>query len=388
MFSVLMSNIEEMKEEDKLEILSFFYECSSSKLDVFDFLEKENFIFQKNKLKEKLFLLILDYFHCRTILRMDNDKTIFELEKKIHMYPQFLVFNLKKDKNIIDNIYLTQSLSQVANNGSVHFYADDMYDLYFISGIKMNMPTFFVHSGLSFRFCGKGSVKFTKNNLTLNNKETLISRGIYLENYQFLSEDTTYIYVHIKQDFLDKLNMELPKFMMDKLNWTVDPNLLEALIINKDHKFIHLLTLRFITDLLLKVTNMDTMVSFQRAPKKKQQDELLDDIKDYIDQNIENRILISEIQYKFGINKNNLIKIFNDRHNMGPSRYILNKKLETAAHLLLDSTLKVSEIVEKLSFPTSSSFSKFFKEKYSVTPLNFRKSMGEIRIKGKGFSAL
>jgi len=61
-------------------------------------------------------------------------------------------------------------------------------------------------------------------------------------------------------------------------------------------------------------------------------------------------------------------KYFND----SPARWLMQKKLEKAKHLLEDTRLAVSEISFECGFENPSHFSRVFKEKTGVSPLQFR----------------
>lgn len=69
-----------------------------------------------------------------------------------------------------------------------------------------------------------------------------------------------------------------------------------------------------------------------------------------------------------------LSKAFKEGTGMNFSDYVLGKKIGKAAELLIESRkAEVSEIAEKLGYLNLSYFSKLFKERYGMTPVQYRK---------------
>jgi len=64
---------------------------------------------------------------------------------------------------------------------------------------------------------------------------------------------------------------------------------------------------------------------------------------------------------------------FKEITGLSPQEYITNKKLDSAANMLSSSSLSCSEIAEKCGFSNSAQFSKMFKEKYNISPIQYRK---------------
>ncbi len=56
-----------------------------------------------------------------------------------------------------------------------------------------------------------------------------------------------------------------------------------------------------------------------------------------------------------------------------PGRWLLKKRLEYAAVLLRNETMNISQIIFECGFEDLSHFSKVFKEKYGISPTDFRK---------------
>lgn len=96
-------------------------------------------------------------------------------------------------------------------------------------------------------------------------------------------------------------------------------------------------------------------------------------ITDYITENIDKQISLNAVADVFNISTGHLSRLFKEVTGINFSDYVIDLKFKKAAELLVKSRLEVSEISEKLGYFNSSYFSKLFKEKFGMTPLQFRK---------------
>jgi len=65
---------------------------------------------------------------------------------------------------------------------------------------------------------------------------------------------------------------------------------------------------------------------------------------------------------------------FQESYSMTPGKWLIKKRLERAAVLLKKQTLNVSEVAYESGFKDNSHFSRAFKQKFGMTPLDFRKA--------------
>jgi AraC-like DNA-binding protein len=66
---------------------------------------------------------------------------------------------------------------------------------------------------------------------------------------------------------------------------------------------------------------------------------------------------------------------FKKHYNLSPGKWLLTKRLDYSALLLKNSDLSISQIVFECGFEDLSHFSRAFKEKFGIAPLNFRKEV-------------
>lgn len=98
-----------------------------------------------------------------------------------------------------------------------------------------------------------------------------------------------------------------------------------------------------------------------------------DEIKFFLDINYPEKIKIVDIARMFGIHPNYLAKIFSQKYELSPKRYLIELKLKKACKLLTTKELPISIIANSLGFDDQLAFSKIFKKEYSVSPSEYRK---------------
>ncbi|SKA92881.1 AraC-type DNA-binding protein [Caloramator quimbayensis] len=96
--------------------------------------------------------------------------------------------------------------------------------------------------------------------------------------------------------------------------------------------------------------------------------------KDYIKAKYMNDISINEISNMLGIDRRYFYRIFKNITGKSPQDYIIATRLEKAIQLLLNSSYSISEISQNVGYNDVYNFSKLFKKKYGVSPLNYRKN--------------
>lgn len=94
--------------------------------------------------------------------------------------------------------------------------------------------------------------------------------------------------------------------------------------------------------------------------------------KDYIGKNLRKEIKIGEIASKIGTSRSYLSHKFSEIEGITIQSYILAERLEHAANLLKYSDYPISAIAEYFKFSSQSYFGKCFKERYEITPKEYR----------------
>ena len=91
----------------------------------------------------------------------------------------------------------------------------------------------------------------------------------------------------------------------------------------------------------------------------------------YIQSNFSN-VKISDVARNIGINRSYLTKIFKQKMGISPQAYLMERKLNYACKLLLETDAQIQDIARRIGYDNLLTFSKIFKGKYGVSPKNYR----------------
>jgi len=105
---------------------------------------------------------------------------------------------------------------------------------------------------------------------------------------------------------------------------------------------------------------------------------IVEQTKHILDSSIFKRITVEEIAKEINVSKSQITREFKKYYNDTPYKYLLNKKITLAKHLLLNTNKKILEISDALCFSDEYNFSNMFKKKVGVTPKVFRRKEGKI----------
>ncbi len=99
---------------------------------------------------------------------------------------------------------------------------------------------------------------------------------------------------------------------------------------------------------------------------------LIEQCKDYIARHLYHPFRIADMSAQLHINNNYLSQLFSRETGMTIQHYIRNERLNAAANLLKYSEESIGQISDYMQFSSPSRFSGYFKEKYHMTPLEYR----------------
>lgn len=98
-------------------------------------------------------------------------------------------------------------------------------------------------------------------------------------------------------------------------------------------------------------------------------------LKEYIDQNIMNKIELKDLSRLIYHSNSQTIRIFKKAFAYTPYQYIMNQKLELSKLLLLNTNKSIKEISVELNFYDEHYFSRYFNEKIGLSPQAYRRKM-------------
>ena len=101
------------------------------------------------------------------------------------------------------------------------------------------------------------------------------------------------------------------------------------------------------------------------------ENELLNEILLYINENIYTAFNIEELCAQFGISRSSLQSLFRNNLSIAPKEYVSSLKLEKSKLLIKESKFTISEIATMLGFSTIHYFSRRFKQEFGLTPTEY-----------------
>ena len=99
----------------------------------------------------------------------------------------------------------------------------------------------------------------------------------------------------------------------------------------------------------------------------------------YIDEHYDEGIRIDEVAEALHISRKYLCSVVKQYLKMSTKEYLLTRRVEAAAKLLLETDLSVSEIAARIGYADYTQLSRLFRQKKGVSPLQFRKKNREKR---------
>lgn len=106
---------------------------------------------------------------------------------------------------------------------------------------------------------------------------------------------------------------------------------------------------------------------------KKGEYDLPEQIRHYLDSNLENKITIDVLCTIFNYSKNYIIRVFKERYGITPYRYFLERKIDVAKLYLCNTKYTVNEIAQILKFADQHYFSTEFSRFEGISPKEYRK---------------
>lgn len=97
-------------------------------------------------------------------------------------------------------------------------------------------------------------------------------------------------------------------------------------------------------------------------------------VNQYIDNHLAENLNLEDLAREVYVHPAYLSKLYKQETNENLSVYITLRRMKKAAQLLIDSNLMVSDIGKMVGYKTAQYFIKIFKEKYAMTPQQYRRA--------------
>jgi len=107
--------------------------------------------------------------------------------------------------------------------------------------------------------------------------------------------------------------------------------------------------------------------------QQKQNRRIVSEIIAFVDKHLESRITLKDVAHHFGFSPNHLGLIFKEETGDNFSNYLIRRRLDRACELLLDPTVKIYEITERIGYKNLVHFNRQFKNHVGMTPSEYRR---------------
>lgn len=129
--------------------------------------------------------------------------------------------------------------------------------------------------------------------------------------------------------------------------------------------------------LLMQILGMILGEGEGEPPRGRESGELLFRARNFIDANcLRGTLSVAETAAECGVSAGHLTRLFHRSFGMPVSDYIQFKRLLRSRKLLQESTLTIREIAYESGFDDANYFSRFFRRKTGMTPVEFRRAAG------------
>ena len=235
------------------------------------------------------------------------------------------------------------------------------------------------HSYWELTYVDKGELLTTIDGVSYHLKQGDL---IFYAPMQFHTQSTfekissSYLTINFKMNFnhADLLCNKI--FSIQRDSYFIVTRLIEEL--SNDNLYSNDLSLCYLKQLIIQMLRLDNSHFHSKPTTHMQQtyeNELLNDILLYIDDNIYEKISVCTLCEHFCISTSMLHSLFRKNMNNTAKNYINELKLSKSKELIRNSTHTLSEISEMLGFSSIHYFSKKFKSYFNISPTEYSKSI-------------
>lgn len=235
------------------------------------------------------------------------------------------------------------------------------------------------HSYWELTYVDKGELLTTIDRVSYHLKQGDL---IFYAPMQFHTQSTfekissSYLTINFKMNFnhADLLCNKI--FSLKRDSYFIVTKLIEEL--SNDNLYSNDLSLCYLKQLIIQMLRLNNSHFHSKPTTHMQQtyeNELLNDILLYIDNNIYEKISVSTLCEHFCISTSMLHSLFRKNMNNTAKNYINELKLSKSKELIRNSTHTLSEISEMLGFSSIHYFSKKFKSYFNISPTEYSKSI-------------
>jgi AraC family transcriptional regulator of arabinose operon len=104
--------------------------------------------------------------------------------------------------------------------------------------------------------------------------------------------------------------------------------------------------------------------------------ERLSPVLNYIQENLMHPLSREELANQVFLSPSRFYALFKEAFGISPTDYIQGARMQQAQRLLLNAGLSVHDVAESCGYPNAFHFSRLFKKRFGMSPLQYRRSIG------------
>ncbi len=315
-----------------------------------------------------------------------------------NIYSFILNRPIKLKKGIYFNFISISNKSLISISNTINSYSFlSLSQSYIYSSISSSLniteiyTKFYQEKGINYRFNGeshpyweltyvdKGCLYTNVNNSTyvLNQGDLMFySPFQFHTQYTLDNESCSYLTINFNMEF-DKFKLLCDKvFTLDRTSYSTINFLIKELSLSDIYS--DDLSLCYLKQLIINILRTKNLSSYSKPTTHMQQsyeNNLLNEILSFINNNIYNKICIETICSNFSISPTTLHSLFKKNMDITVKNYVNNLKLNKGKELIKNSSYTFSEISEILGFSSIHYFSKKFKSHFGISPTECSKSI-------------
>ena len=245
------------------------------------------------------------------------------------------------------------------------------------------------HHDLEFIAVAEGSVKYNVNGEVIRMKA---GEGIFVNAQQLhyiMSDDGAYVVLYcvvihpmllcpvyrMERKYVKPVveNTSIPYlFLRDSIDWQKNIlKLVESMYEETRSKMAELVILQLLAE-MWKILYENTEKVERPGAQSNQHLSNLKNMMMYIYANYREKITLDDICVAGNVGKTTCTMLFKKYVGVTPNAFLLDVRLEKAAHLLRESDMNITEIAFETGFSGASYFSEAFRQKFGCSPREFR----------------
>lgn len=253
----------------------------------------------------------------------------------------------------------------------------ELYDIYCVTilpgGKSLNRTT-------SQGVCGivvplKGKARFTIDRHPVELKPGVIlhaGSGIELDKEVLGNSEWKYILLHYKLNGEDhaKKHLETSNFTFHiglNKSLELEPKLQKLLKLQEERG-----PMSGLKSKTLLYAFLEKLLQAARETMFASKEETMDFILDYIENNLDKPLSISQLAEKAGVDSRQFYYLFLKRMGMCPKKYLIQCKVKRAKELLEDENYSITRISAMVGYEDALHFSRIFKKNTGISPSHYR----------------